>query len=255
MIKYELSSYRWALVTGASSGIGKEFALQLASKGLDVVIVGRNGEALTKVADEIHKISSSSVVIIQADLTKEFDHVLENLSHFKIDLLVNNAGLGLYGDFLDHGWQEYENIIDLNIKVLTKLSHHYAKKFAEQKSGGIINIASVAGFMPIPHFSVYGATKAYVYNFSMSLWAELRNKGVHVLCVAPGKTETRFFERARMNPGKGLMKPNEVVEGSLKAFEKGSPLYIPGFGNKLTYHLVRRIFTDKFLSKTLVRYF
>lgn len=255
MPKIEINRFRWALVTGASSGIGREFAVQLAQRGLDLILIGRNSSALSEVADEIHRISNSSVVIVQADLTRELDSVLENLSRFKVDLLVNNAGIGLYGDFLNHSWNEYENMLKLNIEVLTKLSYHYAQEFVKRNHGGIINIASVAGFMPIPHFSVYAATKAYVYSFSMSLWAELKSKGIHVLCVAPGKTETKFFERAKMNPGYKLMSPSKVVQGSLKAFENASPLYIPGFGNKLTYYFVRKFFSDKFVSKVLVKYF
>jgi len=112
---------------------------------------------------------------------------------FDIDLLVNNAGVGLYGDFVDKEYEEYENMMKLNINALTRLSHHYARLMTTKGNGGIINIASVAGFIPMPHFSVYSATKAYVYNFSMGLWAELRPHGVHVLCVAPGSTQTQFL--------------------------------------------------------------
>ncbi len=255
MLNYNLKRHHWALITGASSGIGKEFAFQIAEKGLNVIILGRNVEQLSKVADEIHNATNSSVVIIQADLLKELDNVLENLSKFDVDLLINNAGIGLYGDFIQHSWEEYGNIMNLNMEVLTKLSYHYAKNFVKKGFGGIINVASVAGFFPMPHFAVYGATKAYVYSFSMSLWAELKDKGVHVLCVAPGKTETKFFERAKMDSGKQLMKPSEVVRGALKAYEKGSPLYIPGAVNKLAYHFVRRFFSDKFVAKMLVKYF
>jgi len=253
--RYDLNNYRWALVTGGSSGIGREFAIQLAQKGVNVIIVGRNAVALSEVADEIHKISNVSVVIIQADLTKDTDQVIDNTSRFEIDLLINNAGFGLYGDFVSHSEHEYENMVELNVKVLTKLARHYVEKMVKKEHGGIINIASVAGFFPIPHLSVYGATKAFVYSLSMSLWAELKDKNVHVLCVAPGPTETKFFERAKMKPGKRVMKPQEVVSGALQAFEYGKPLYIPGIENQLSYHLVRRLFGDKFIAKFLVKNF
>lgn len=257
MILLKLNKFRWALITGASSGIGKEFAVQLAKKGLNVVLVGRNNQALTEVANEIHSVSNSSSVIVQSDLSKEKDveALIENLSRFNIDILVNNAGVGLYGDFINHSWEDYESMINLNILALTKLSYHYAKIFSKKNSGGIINIASMAGFMPIPHFSVYAATKSYVYSFSISLWAELKDKNVQVLCVAPGTTETKFFERAKMTPAKSMMKPKDVVEGALKAFEKKQPLYVPGFTNKLSYHLIRRLISDKFAAKMLVKYF
>ncbi|MBP7303638.1 MAG: SDR family oxidoreductase [Thermotogaceae bacterium] len=250
-----LKNYKWAMVTGASSGIGRQFAIQLAKKGLNIVLVARNTEALTEVANTIHKISNSSVVILSADLTNDIDVVIDNTSRFDIDLLVNNAGVGLYGDFVDKEYEEYENMMKLNINALTRLSHHYARLMTTKGNGGIINIASVAGFIPMPHFSVYSATKAYVYNFSMGLWAELRPHGVHVLCVAPGSTQTQFFERANMSTGQHLMEPEKVVDDALKAFEKEKPLYIPGFGNKLVYQFVRRFFSDKFVASVLERYF
>jgi short-subunit dehydrogenase len=253
--RYDLGIYRWALVTGASSGIGREFAFQLAKRGLNLVLIGRNLTALAEVADEIHKISNSSVVILQADLTKDLDMVLDNTSRFNIDLLVNNAGFGLYGDFFSNSLDDYIQMIELNISALTKLTRYYGAEMAKRESGGIINVASVAGFFPIPHLAVYGATKAYVYNLSMSLWAELQVKNVHVLCVTPGPTETKFFERAKMETKGKLMTPEQVVAGTLKAFESGKPLYIPGFGNKMTYYFVRKFFGDKFIAEFLAKYF
>ncbi|MFN3691501.1 MAG: SDR family NAD(P)-dependent oxidoreductase [Fervidobacterium sp.] len=257
MYQYQLNTFKWALVTGASSGIGREFAIQLAQKGLNLILVGRSNQALSDVASEIHNKSKVSTVILQSDLTKDEDvnRLIENLSRFNIDILVNNAGVGLYGNFLDYQLEDYENMIRLNILALTRLSYHYGKIFTERKNGGIINVASVAGFIPIPHFSVYAATKAYVYSFSMSLWAELKDKNVQVLCVAPGTTKTKFFERANMKPAKKMMKTEEVVKGALDAFEKGKPLYIPGLSNKISYHLVRRLFSDKFVANLLTKYF
>ncbi len=164
MGKYNLKNYKWAMVTGASSGIGKQFAIQLAKKGLNTVLIGRNTEALTEVADSIHKNSNSSVVIIGGDLVSDIDMIIDNTRKFNVNLLINCAGRGLYGDFVDYEYDDYEKMIRLNIEVLTKLSYHYTKQMIQTQEGGIINIASVAGFLPMPHFSVYAATKAYVYN-------------------------------------------------------------------------------------------
>lgn len=250
-----LSDYRWALVTGASSGIGREFALELARRNLNLVLVGRDVSALSKLEEEIHSISSSKVIFIQADLVKDTFYVIENTSHLQIDLLINNAGLGLYGEFPTHQWDEYESIIDLNVKVLTQLTYHYLKEMLRVGRGGIINIASVAGFFPIPKFAVYASTKSYVYNFSLALWAELFDKNIHVLCVAPGKTRTKFFERAKMRTDYNMMEPREVVVGALRAFEAGKPLYIPGVGNKLAYLMVRKIFSDHVVAKILKKFF
>ncbi|MCD6105194.1 MAG: SDR family oxidoreductase [Thermosipho sp. (in: Bacteria)] len=244
------------LITGGSSGIGEEFAYQLAEKGLNLIIVGRNSERLEKVYKNTKRINEKiSVEIINFDLSQDIDLFIDTIKFFDIDHLINNAGFGLYGKFVNGNINLYNKMISVNIKALTLLSYFYSKKFIEKNKGGIINVASVAGFFPIPHFAVYGSTKSYVYNFSMSLWAELRKFNVHVMCLAPGKTKTRFFERANMKNNQKLMSVKDVVYGAIKAYEKNKPLYIPGISNKLTYHLIRRIFSDKFVAKLLEKTF
>ncbi len=250
--------YRWALVTGASAGIGREFALQLASKGMDLVLVARNEERLSQVANIIQTQYKRSVVIHSADLSN-FDSVkelYEKIYNFRVDILVNNAGFGMYGDFLELEVDKLMNMIELNIKTLTFLSHKFGNQMKERRQGGIINIASTAAYLPIPHFNVYAATKSYVYSLSMSLWAELKEHNVHVMCVSPGPTETMFFDRAGMKRNSmRMMSSQKVVEGALKAFEKGKPVYVPGVGNKLIYSVVRRIFPDKFIAELLEKNF
>jgi len=252
----KFSNSETVLITGASSGIGEEFAYQLAKKGLNIIIVGRNSSRLEQVYKNIKLINDKlSVEIINFNLSNDIDLFLDKISYFEIDHLINNAGFGWYGEFIKGDLNLYKDMISVNIDALTTLSLFFSKKFVNKNKGGIINVASVAAFFPIPHFAVYGSSKSYVYNFSLSLWAELKKFNVHVMCLAPGKTKTRFFERANMKENSKLMSVKEVVSGAIKAYEKDKPLYIPGILNKLSYHLVRRLFSDKFVAKVIEKNF
>ncbi|ANQ54521.1 short-chain dehydrogenase [Thermosipho sp. 1063] len=252
----KFQSGEWVLITGGSSGIGEEFAYQLAKKGVNLILIGRNSERLKKVSEKTRKINKKiDLLTFSFDLSRGLHKLIEKLEKFNVTHLINNAGFGWYGNFTNANQEIYEKMILVNISALTYLSYYYAKKFSKRKNGGIINVASVAAFFPIPHFTVYGATKAYVYNFSLSLWAEMRKNNVHVMCLAPGKTKTRFFERANMKNQKKLMSTKFVVEGAIDAYEKNKPLYIPGTSNKFLYSFVRRIISDKFLAKILEKHF
>lgn len=244
------------LITGGSSGIGEDFAYQLAEKGLNLIIVGRNPDRLDNVYRNIKRINDKlSVEIIKFDLSKDIDLFIDRIRYFDVDHLINNAGFGWYGDFINGEYSLFKDIISVNIEALTTLSLHFSKKLVEKNKGGIINVASVAAFFPIPRFAVYGSTKSYVYNFSIALWAELKKYNVHVMCLAPGKTKTRFFVRANMKEDNKLMSVKEVVSGAIKAYEKDKPLYIPGTLNKLSYHLIRKFFSDKFVARILEKNF
>ncbi|HCF38839.1 short-chain dehydrogenase/reductase SDR [Thermosipho africanus Ob7] len=246
----------WVLITGGSSGIGEEFAYQLAEMDLNLVLVGRSEQRLESVKRKIESVNKNiRVETLSFDLSNDMEDLIKKLDNYPIDHLINNAGFGWYGEFVNGNKEIYENMISVNIKALTILSYHFSKKFIEKGKGGIINVGSVAGFFPIPHFAVYGATKAYVYSLSYALWAELKKHNVHVMCLAPGKTKTRFFERANMQNSDKTMSAKKVVEGALKAYSKNKPLYIPGFSNKLSYLLVRKIFSDKSISKLLEKNF
>jgi hypothetical protein len=249
-----LTDFKWALITGASSGIGKEFAVQLSKKGLNIIAIGRNEERLIQTVETVKKSSNVEIISYTADLSQQENvkSLVVDLSKYQVDLLINNAGFGLYGEFTKLELSEIEKMIEVNIKALTSLSHIFSKEMIARKFGGIINIASVAGHIPLPYFSAYAATKAYVYNFSLGLWAELRKYNVHVLCVSPGPTETRFFERAFKNQSLqkfgSRMKPDEVVAGTLKAFEKGSVVYTPGMKNKFITFIGKKLLPDRFIA-------
>jgi len=252
-----LKSFKWALVTGASSGIGKELAIQLSKKGLNLIAVARDENRLKQLAENVREFSNTQIVTYPTDLSCEENvkFLIDDLSNYEIDLLVNNAGFGLYGEFINLELDELERMIELNVKTLTTLSHVFGKRMAMKRAGGIINIASIAGHIPLPYFNAYAATKAYVYNFSLGLWAELRKYNVHVLCVSPGPTETRFFERAfkqqELNKFGNRMNPKDVAAGVLRAFEKGAVLYTPGFRNKLISFVGKKLVPDRLIVRVL----
>lgn len=244
----ELIPGTWAFVTGASSGIGEHFAYGLARRGVNLILLGQDPDRLKEVAKSVTEHGVQAVAFC-CNLTKELHQAVQVFEDFEVDLLVNNAGAGIHGEFLLTPPPRHRDIIELNATALTELAFHAGRQMVARKRGGIINVGSLAGFFPLPYFAVYAATKAYVYSLSLALWAEWRKHNVHVLCVAPGPTESRFFERARGGKKRGkhilpVMQPGTVAEGALRAYERGKVLYIPGWWNQLLPLFVRRLFPD-----------
>lgn len=222
------------LITGASSGIGEAFANTLDKLGAKLILTARSKDKLEQMVS-----SMNNAVSIPGDLSKkEFPQELyakANEMKLKVDILINNAGFGYSGKFLDNSMVNYNEMINLNICSLTHLTHLFMKDMIENKSGGIINISSLASFQPIPFFSIYAATKAFVTSFTLSLYEEYREKNIKILGVCPGYTKTNFNKRAQMNsvPVAGyLMSSQEVVDQSLKAYKKGRFLIINGKVNR-----------------------
>jgi len=222
------------LITGASSGIGEAFANTLDKLGAKLILTARSKDKLEQMVS-----SMNNAVSIPGDLSKkEFPQELYakvNEMKLKVDILINNAGFGYSGKFLDNSMVNYNEMINLNICSLTHLTHLFMKDMIENKSGGIINISSLASFQPIPFFSIYAATKAFVTSFTLSLYEEYREKNIKILGVCPGYTKTNFNKRAQMNsvPVAGyLMSSQEVVDQSLKAYKKGRFLIINGKVNR-----------------------
>ncbi|MGB9789245.1 SDR family NAD(P)-dependent oxidoreductase [Thermotoga caldifontis] len=250
-----LENFKWAVVTGGSSGIGREFVLELSKRGLNVITTGRDEKRLRELEKEVKEKFSVEIVTHVVDLSvpQNVEKFVQDVSKFEIDLLVNNAGFGLYGEFVKLELEEIVSMIEVNVKALTTLSHHFARKMVERRRGGIINVSSIAGYIPLPYFNAYAATKAYVYNLSLALWAELKKYGVHVLCVSPGPTKTRFFERAfksqDLRTFGNLMDPKRVVTGALEAFEKRKPVYVPAFKNKLISVVTKKLLPDRLIAR------
>jgi len=183
-----------ALVTGASSGIGEAIAEELARRGSDLVLVARSLERLSTVAATVLARFEVAVDVVAADLTDETERarVIAACADRHIDVLVNSAGVGLEGDFVDLGTERQVAMVELNCAALTALCSAFVPAMLERRVGGVINVASLAAFQPIPKMAAYAATKAFVLSFSYSLGSEIRPRGVHVLALCPGPVATRF---------------------------------------------------------------
>ena len=229
---------RRALVTGASSGIGEEFARQLARKGYDLVLVARRGDRLEKLAAEFSQAQGTISEVVEADLgtTEGVISVEKRLAAGDIDLLVNNAGFATRGDFATMSiWRELEEI-DVNVKALVVLTHAVLQPMLEKKQGIIINVGSTGSFQPVPYMSLYAATKAFVLHFSEGVHEEVKKKGVTVTCLCPGYVLTEFQQVAGLDerrlPNRGRLTPAQVVAAALKGAAEGRAIVIPGTLNR-----------------------
>jgi len=240
------------LITGASSGIGLEFANQLNEFGAKLIITARNENKLNELAENYQ-----GATVIPGDLSdKTFPSQLYNEIQSKgldVDILINNAGFGSIGKLLKSDLETYESMVQVNITALTQLSHLFITDMAAKGKGGIINVASVAAFQPVPYMNVYSATKAYVKSFSLALHEEYSKKGIVVTAVCPGYTKTNFQNAAKMSSDAvGIkMLPEDVVRQSLIAHKKGKNLVINGVINKIMAHSNR--FLPSFLTLTVTR--
>ncbi len=220
------------LITGASSGIGIAFCRQLASYGADLVITARRRDRLESLAQELHSQYDCRVMIITADLSDlngpEFLFREIEKSELRIDILINNAGFGYNGAFVNGNFEMYEQMMQLNMNTLVKLTRLFVPRMIEQGHGGVLNISSMAGFLPIPFFSVYSATKQFVINFSWSLWNELKGTGVNVSVLCPGPVDTDFINVANVDKRKvafrGLQSPESTASKGLSGLAKNVPM-------------------------------
>jgi short-subunit dehydrogenase len=236
----------WALITGASSGLGAEFARQLAAKGYDVALTARRRDRLDALAREIASAHGVSTLVIEADLAKREGPatIVAALDQRALvpELLVNNAGYGMHGPALEADVGRTVEMIDLNVRALTELSFVIGRKMATRGHGAIVNVASTAAFQPDPWFAAYGATKAYVLSFSLALAHELGPRGVGVTCHCPGPTKTEFFEaggvHVHLNEG-FIMSAQDCVAVAVRGVERKKRLAIAGFMNAIAAWLSR----------------
>lgn len=191
---------QWALVTGASSGIGAEFARQLAGRGMHLVLTARRRELLDELAAELHAKHATRCEVIACDLSDPAGppQLVAEIERRGIDieLLVNNAGFGIVGEVEDANIDRMQELIRLNISAAVTLTYSYLPKMLARKHGAIINLSSLSAFQPVAYMSVYAASKAFVLHFSEALAVEVKNRGVAVLAVCPGVTRTPFFDIA-----------------------------------------------------------
>jgi hypothetical protein len=246
----------YALITGASSGIGLALAEALARRGRNLILVARQRPALECIAAELTQRFAVQVLFRVCDLSQPIQlsgllHELEQ-GDLHIDLLVNNAGVGTCGALVAQDWGNEQRLIELNMLALTRLCHAIGTVMAGQGSGQILNVASLAAFQPGPWMSNYYASKAYVLHLSEGLREELREYGVKVSVLCPGPTRSAFFRNARMDLGalhdsKLVMSAEEVALFTVRALDKNRALIIPGWRNRL------RSLAPRFLPRWLVR--
>jgi short-subunit dehydrogenase len=230
-----------ALITGASSGIGYEIAKLFAADKTDLLIVARDEKKLLEIKKEFEEQFKVDVFTVAADLSLtegiQMIHDVVKSNNLIVNYLVNNAGFGVYGFFIDRSMEKYKQMIQLNIASLTELGYHYGKEMVKRGKGRILNVASMAGLQPDPNFAVYGATKAYVISVSEAIHKEFENTGVSVTVLSPGATASNFKERADMNNAKlyasGVMTSFDVAREGYKGMMKGKLHVIPGFKNKI----------------------
>jgi uncharacterized protein len=235
-----------SLVTGASSGIGKAFAARVAADGGDLVLVARREAALEEVADELRTRFGVAVDVIAADLSLPgaAGGLVSALDQrgLAVDVLVNNAGLGIHGDVAESKLASVSQQIGVNVTALTELTTLLLPGMVAKRRGTIVNVASTAAFQPVPHMAVYAATKAYVLSFTRALWSETRGSGVRVLAVCPGATDTAFFDIAGEDASVGSRRtPGEVVDATLRALRSRRPEVVDGTANALLARVASRI--------------
>lgn len=226
-----------ALITGASSGIGQAFAHKLASLGRNVFLVARSEDKLIALCNELGRTNNIRAQYVVMDLS-ESDAAAHLVSEAEkrgliVDLLINNAGFGSMGDFTQLELERELIMIDVNLRTVVELTHRFLQEMRQRKQGSIINVASTAGFQPVPFMATYAATKAFVLSFSEALWEENRNHGVHVMALCPGVTETNFFQASRMEkpPMRAAQAPEEVVDAALRGLARRKSLVVSGWTN------------------------
>ncbi|MBS61434.1 SDR family NAD(P)-dependent oxidoreductase [Salinisphaera sp.] len=237
----------WALITGASAGIGAEFARQIAAKGINVALVARRRERLEALGAELESEYGVRSLAIAADLCADdfLSTITEALGTRHVGLLVNNAGSGMTGEFLDHDLDTELQMLALNCRAPLVLAHHFGRRMRDDRRGGIIMLASVAGIVPTPMFSNYSATKAWNRFLGEGLHEELARDGVDVVSLCPGLTQSEFFDHANVDPSNWpapmratIMSAQDVVKAALKGLGKHSQV-VPGLSYRMLMRLSR----------------
>jgi len=233
----------WALITGASMGIGHELAKVFAAKKFNLVLVARNEARLQKVADELRAQHGVETKILVKDLSlpNAPKEIFDALKDTPISVLVNNAGFGWRGAFAECDLQHQAlEMMHLNMDSLVALTRLFAPQMLTRKHGRILNVASTAAFQPGPFANIYFATKSFVLSFSIALAEELEGTGVTVTALCPGSTRTEFFDRAgmkNMRPEWHMMNADVVARAGYRGMMRGKRVVIPGWLNKLTAKL------------------
>ena len=229
------------MITGASSGLGAIFAEQLATRGLSLVLTGRDQPRLAAVRERVRRIAPDvGVELVLADLGTDsgVDDLLSHLDGRDVELLINNAGFGTYGPLAEADVCRERDLVAVNVDALVRLTGAVLPPMVARGAGGILNVASTIAFQPAPYQASYGASKAFVLSFSQALWAETRGSGVTVTALCPGPTATGFVDALGSDVShttiyRHLAAPEPVVAAGLRGLDKGRAAVIPGLRNKL----------------------
>jgi hypothetical protein len=257
-MKAQLSKHQfgpWALVTGASSGIGEEFARQIAASGINVVLVARRAASLQKVGDGLASDFGVAFRTIVADLSQEgfMKGLVSATDDLDIGLVVSNAGTGSPGRFLTSSLDEMAALLRLNTVAHLKLAHHFVQRLAKSKRGGILFVGAMGADNGVPYMANDGAAKAYVQSFAQALHVELKSFGVHVTVLPPGPTDTPVLDKFGLTPDAMPMKPMKVeqcVYEGLKALGANRPLIIPGRMNRIMNAVIPPSLVRTMMAKT-----
>ncbi len=229
-----------ALVTGASAGLGEVFARRLGARGHDLVLVARRADRLEALAAGIRQAHGGQALVLAVDLQRPDGpaEVAKRVAEtsLPVDVLVNNAGYGNYGLFAECAIEREIGQIDLNVRSLVALTRLFLPAMLQRRRGTVINLGSVASFVPLPYLATYAATKAFVLSFTEALSAELDDTGVHAMIVCPGPTSTEFQEASGLGQGDAhtvRMTAEEVVDLALRDWDKRRRVSVTGFKNKL----------------------
>lgn len=231
----------WAVITGASSGLGAIFAERLAERGMPLVLAGRDVERLEQVRRRVsERAPGVGVELVVGDLGTQqgVDELVAALGDREIGVLVNNAGLGTYGRVAETDAQRDHELVAVNVDALVRLTHAVMPAMVARGRGGIINVASAIAFQPAPYQATYGASKAFVLSFSQALRAELKGSAVRVTALCPGPTRTGFVDALGADVSgvavyKLMAEPEPVVDAGLRGFDRGQAVVVPGVRTKL----------------------
>jgi short-subunit dehydrogenase len=238
-----------ALITGASAGIGKALAEQFAADRYHVVLVARRADGLAKIKVYLESKYAVLVTVIPVDLSKP-EAARQLVEHLKnegilVDVLVNNAGFGVYGSFVHTSWQSESELLELQVRSLTCLTKYLLPAMLEKGEGGIINVASTAAYQPGPLMAVYYASKSYVLSFTEALAGELKGSGITVTALCPGPTITEFARRAELTDvmlfEAGGMSAADVARVGYAGYLRGKTTVIPGIWNRIMAYAVKLV--------------
>jgi short-subunit dehydrogenase len=251
---------KWALITGASAGIGRAFAFELAAGGADLILTARRGDRLSELANELHAKYKIEVEVFAADLAqpaapaKLYEFTSRN--GFEVELLINNAGFGVYGDFAKADVSRQLEMIQVNIAAVVHLTHLYLPPMITRRHGDILILASTAAFQGVPYLNAYAATKSFDLHFAEALAAEVKEYGIRVCALCPGSTTSEFSEVA--GQPKNVLRKRESAEKvarvGLKALAGGKSYVISGFKNYLGAHL-QRLLPRRVVSRVIAKAF